>query len=77
MDTLTGLDSGYFAENRQSPVSYLQLKFLFFRVSKDLSIRASYGSLQMSQFPLGLYSCLTVMLEMKFGGYIYVPIMTI
>ena len=35
---------------------------LFFRASKNLSIRASYGNLQMSQFPL--YRCLKIMLEM-------------
>ena len=35
-----------------------KLIFLFFRVSKDLSIRASYGNPQRSQF--SLYSCLKV-----------------
>ena len=35
-----------------------KLNFLFFRVSKDLSIRASYGNQQRCQF--SLYSCLKV-----------------
>ena len=39
-----------------------KLKFLFFKVSKDISIRASYGNLQMSIVPLN--RCLQILLKM-------------
>ena len=52
-----GTTIGFFYKVKIVDVSS-KLIFLFFRVSKDLSIRASYGNPQRSQF--SLYSCLKV-----------------
>ena len=46
-------------------MSRRKLNVLFFKESKDLSIRAAYGNLQRSQFPL--YRCLKIILEMLRG----------